>query len=196
MKRKIGILFVILLLLFSLPAQALDLVTDRTGRYLSRGEIAELTAKSEAIFENHGIRAVYLITESLGENLSRMKYYAADEYDQAFGNHSDGVIFLVAGRSYISVTTGWGSIVFKTFVLNAIEDDVVEYLRNGDYAGAFSRYLDDLENVLTRYENGERFDSTTFSLRQPIKTVLNSLSVNSIVFMLIMYLLMTMGVLA
>ena len=185
MKKKIGILFVILLLLFSLPAQALDLVTDRTGRYLSRGEVAELTAKSEAIFENHGIRAVYLITESLGENLSRMKYYAADEYDQAFGNHSDGVIFLVAGRSYISVTTGRGETILTTAVLNAMEDEAVEFLREGDYAGAFSRYLDDLENVLTRYENGERFDEYTFSLKTPMQRALGALPVIAVVSLLI-----------
>ncbi|MBQ8137704.1 MAG: TPM domain-containing protein [Clostridia bacterium] len=185
MKKRIGILFVILLLALSLPAQALDLVTDRTGRHLSRNEISELTAKSQAIFEKHGIKAVYLITESMGEDLYRMRDYAANTYDDAFGNHSDGVIFFVAGRSYISVTTGKGETILVKSVLNAIEDEVVEYLRDGDYAGAISKYLDDLDSVLTRYENGERFDPYTFSLRTPIQRAIGMLPVIAVVCLII-----------
>ena len=170
MKKRIGLLLVLLLcFLLVQPVLGDEPVTDDTGRYLTASQILELKQKSLALLQKHGIRAVYLITSSLGEDLNRMRYYAADVYDDTYGNNSDGVIFLVAGRSYISVTTAKGEEILTTAVLDAIEDDVVGYLRDGDYAGAFSRYLDDLDSVLVRYENGERFSEYRFSLKTALQ---------------------------
>ena len=49
----------------------------------------------------------------------------------------------------------------------------------------FLKYLDDLENVLTRYENGERFDEYTFSLKTPMQRALGALPVIAVVSLLI-----------
>ena len=169
MKKKCGTLLILVLCLVCMQsAWAAVPVRDDTGRFLNSYQVAELTQQCADIYAAHGIQPMIRVTSSLGEDLNRMRYYAADLYDNTYGNNSDGVIFLVAGRSYISVTTGRGETILSRNVLNAMEDDTVDYLRDGDYAGAFSHYLSLLDNVLTRYENGERFNGN-FSVKTPIQ---------------------------
>ena len=157
-----------------------EVVSDDAG-LLSASDEADLRARSQEILEEYRFQVVFLFVRSTqGKHI---RDFAADYYDYGgygYGAGHDGMIFCVdmGSRSYYTVTTGTGEEIFTIPVLEAIEEDMIDELSEGEYYLAFTRYLDDVEIILRRAANGESFTyAESVTLRTPVERTLAALPV-------------------
>ncbi len=167
-----SLLFLLALcLLLSLAAMAQDsgwtgepLIQDYAG-LLTDDEVNTLEAKAEEISTEYDCGTYVLTVDSL-DGKSR-RDYAKDyykEHDLGSGDYKNGILFLIAmeTREYVTVTYGRdpndssnygaGILAFSDSDISYLEDQVVPYLSDGDYAGAFDTYLDLCQTELWDYE--------------------------------------------
>ncbi len=112
--------------------------------------------------------AVYVLTvDSIGSQTIRdfAKAYYTD-HALGYGDGRNGILFCISmeGRDYVTVTYGLdpddpdsygiGITAFSDARIQALEDAVVPSLSDGDYAGAFSTYLDTCANYLETPDAG------------------------------------------
>lgn len=128
-----------------------------------------LEAQAANLAEAYGCGVYVLTVDTMNGATSRefaKKYYL--DHDLGVGEGNNGILFMVAmdTRDYVTVTYGLASateggygIGIQAFTddgITALEDEVVPYLSDGDYDGAFAAYMDICEEYLNYYdENGE-----------------------------------------
>lgn len=136
-----------------------------------------ISAFGNATMENRAVEmantygcGVYVLTVDT-MNGAEVRDFAKDYYTQhglGVGEFSNGVLFLVAmdTREYVTITYGQnpqqsgdygiGIMAFTDGGIEYLEEEVVPYLSDGDYDGAFDTYLNICEEYLSYYtENGE-----------------------------------------
>lgn len=161
MKKKL-ILLICALLALSLGAlaESLLLVVD-DANLLASDEIAALEARAREISEAQGMDVViWTIDETDGQEI---RYQAADFYDYSGygqGEDHDGVMLMIsmAERNWFILTTGSGIRAFTDYGIQWIGSDIRPALSDGDYAGAFERFLSDVEQFILQAQAGEPYD--------------------------------------
>lgn len=130
-----------------------DLLTD--------DEEALLTDKLDNLSIKHEMDVVVVTTYSTG-SLSPMEY--ADDYfdynGYGFGPERDGLLLLVSMEYsdwWIS-TCGYGITAFTDFGISYIGEQIVPYMSNGDFYGAFDSFATYCDEFITLADNGEPFD--------------------------------------
>ena len=163
MKRLIRsfLLLLALSMTFSLAAMAQDstwsgepLIQDYAG-LLTEEEASALEEKAEVISSEYDCGTYVLTVDSLdGKNRRDFAKDYYKEYNLGSGDYKNGILFLIAmeTREYVTVTYGRdpndssnygaGILAFSDSDISSMEDQVVPYLSDGDYAGAFDTYLD------------------------------------------------------
>ena len=151
-----------LCLLCAVPAFAeMPLVMD-TYELFKPEATAELEQKAQDASAGHGVN-VYLLTvaDIGGQNV---REFAKDWYrsnDLGYGEGKSGILFLIAldSRDYVTITYGGGVTAFTDYRIEQIEDAVVPYLSDNDWAEAASEYLSMCADTLDFYaEHGEPLD--------------------------------------
>lgn len=90
---------------------------------------------------------------------TRKNYYIANGL--GYGDEQSGILFLLAvgSRKYVTITYGGGVTAFTDYRIEQIEDAVVPYLSDDDWAEAASEYLSMCADTLDFYaEHGEPLD--------------------------------------
>ena len=107
-------------------------------------ELDALNARAEEISARQGVDVAILTVDSCeGEEPLQ---YAADFYDYnnyGQGVDHDGVMLMLAmeERDWAILTTGWAIDVFSDDTQRTMSREFRPYLSDGDYAGAFDRFL-------------------------------------------------------
>ena len=152
----------VLALCLSIPAfAAAPLVRDEMGLF-DADTYSELEASAEAASDGHDCDVYFLVVDSIGDTDQRQ--YAKDYYlanGLGSGSEQSGILFLLAvgSRKYVTITYGGGVTAFTDYRIEQIEDAVVPYLSDDDWAEAASEYLSMCADTLDFYaENGEPLD--------------------------------------
>ena len=164
MKKKLFSLLtaLVLCLLCAVPAFAeMPLVMD-TYELFKPEATAELEQKAQDASAGHGVN-VYLLTVSDigGQNVREFAKDWYRNYDLGYGEGKSGILFLVAldSRDYVTITYGGGVTAFTDYRIEQIEDAVVPYLSDNNWAEAASEYLSMCADTLDFYaEHGEPLD--------------------------------------
>ena len=162
-KNLFSLLTALLLCLFcAVPAFAeMPLVMD-TYELFKPEATAELEQKAQDASAGHGVN-VYLLTVSDigGQNVREFAKDWYRSYDLGYGEGKSGILFLIAldSRDYVTITYGGGVTAFTDYRIEQIEDAVVPYLSDNDWAEAASEYLSMCADTLDFYaEHGEPLD--------------------------------------
>ena len=124
-------------------------VSDNAG-ILNQTQEQQLNQKVQQIELKHGIKIGIVTQKSI-------KDYDVNQYSRALLNNSDwNIVLLIAMDSrQWSISTD-ASIDKKIGSLTQIENAVVARLRDNDYSGAFTTFVDSLDKTLDYYEqNGQ-----------------------------------------
>ena len=139
---------------------------------LTAGEQSALEQRAESLSAQYGCDIYVLTVDSIG-SMNRRDYAKAyyQQYELGNGSWRNGILFLVAmeSRDYVTVTYGQdpdnpstygtGIYAFSDYGVSVLEDKVVPYLSDGDYEGAFAKYVEICGDYLKQYtETGEPFD--------------------------------------
>jgi len=178
MKKHISSLFAALLLCAALalpsfaatyPAgmdESLPRVVDGAG-LLTQAEIESLEARAREIITQYGMDLVILTRRGLGGKTPEA--YADDFFDyEGYGwweeesddfNAASGALLLVnmvgpGNNDLLISTTGAGESVFRDGVWEQLITDMLPQLRDGDFAGAFGRFLTGAQRCLRDYADG------------------------------------------
>ena len=157
----------VLALCLSIPAfAAAPLVRDEMGLF-DADTYSQLEASAEAASDGPRLRRIFLVVDSIGDTDQRQ--YAKDYYlanGLGSGSEQSGILFLLAvgSRKYVTITYGGGVTAFTDYRIEQIEDAVVPYLSDNDWAEAASEYLSMCADTLDFYaEHGEPLDELVYS---------------------------------
>lgn len=128
---------------------------------LSDSDEAELLGKLDEISERQQMDIVVLTVNSL-EGKSPEEY-ADDFYDYngyGFGDGRDGILFLISmgEREMCISTAGYGITAFTDAGQNYIYDQIMTYIKDGDYATAFTIFAAQCDGFITQARTGEPYD--------------------------------------
>ena len=128
---------------------------------LSDSDEADLLGKLDEISERQQMDIVVLTVNSL-EGKSPEEY-ADDFYDYnryGFGDGRDGILFLISmgEREMCMSTTGYGITAFTDAGQNYIYDQIMTYIKDGDYATAFTIFAAQCDGFITQARTGEPYD--------------------------------------
>lgn len=128
---------------------------------LSDSDEAELLGKLDEISERQQMDIVVLTVNSL-EGKSPEEY-ADDFYDYngyGFGDGRDGILFLISmgEREMCMSTAGYGITAFTDAGQNYIYDQIMTYIKDGDYATAFTIFAAQCDGFITQARTGEPYD--------------------------------------
>lgn len=128
---------------------------------LSDSDEAELLGKLDEISERQQMDIVVLTVNSL-EGKSPEEY-ADDFYDYngyGFGDGKDGILFLISmgEREMCMSTAGYGITAFTDAGQNYIYDQIMTYIKDGDYATAFTTFAAQCDGFITQARTGEPYD--------------------------------------
>ncbi len=138
-----------------------DLLTD--------SQEEQLLTEIESIRTDYSFDVVLHTTNSIGNKT--IADYADDYYDYngyGIGENRDGLLFMInmnngeeGNRDFYTSTCGFGITAFPDSAIkdtdSAINAEILPYLRDGDWYGAFDKYLDLVDIFLARAENGESY---------------------------------------
>jgi uncharacterized protein len=160
MKKKLSLLLCILLLLPTLiltaAAQQDDFVIDNAGLF-SGSEEDNLENQICELRSAYQMDIVILTEETL--NGERPQDHADDYYD-AHGYAEDGILFLLsmAERDWYISTCGNAIYALTDYGIQAVTEDVIPYLSEGNYYGAFETFLQALPEYLEAFAAGAPID--------------------------------------
>ena len=153
-KRALFIILVLLLTAFSsvsvfAATSGKARVDDRAG-LLGSGEKSQVEEALNSSSSKLDIDVVVVTEKVVPESYSQFGDNAAARYaaDLVSDYSQDTILLLfcdngeVGNRDYAFATRGEAKKVFDGSVLDAVEDKVLPYLRNNDYAGAFKAFAD------------------------------------------------------
>ncbi len=131
------------------------------AKLLSGSRREELEQKAAALSEQHQC-ALYIVTVEDYTSLSYDVYEAAKgiftHYDLGLGEERNGVLLLLSMKEHDYSFAGHGTLGETICGYESswlIEDAFLDNLRDGDWAGGFSDFLDACGDQLTKLEKGE-----------------------------------------
>ena len=148
-----------LAILISVPVNAAESHPVRCvdeADILTDSEETQLCLKLDEISEKQQLDVVVVVEDSLdGEEI---QYHAADYYDYngyGMGDDFSGIMLMVSmdEREWYILTTGEGIDIFTDSTLEYMEEDILTYLSDGDYATAFSVFAEKCDMKLTAVKN-------------------------------------------
>lgn len=167
-KRVITLALAVLLCFVSvIPAFAENGFADEYYRVidkpiiLSQPDRVALLEKLDEISIRQKMDVVVMITKSLdGDTIEE---YADDAYDvrsYGYGENRDGVLLLIdmETKSWHITTCGYGETTFTASGIKHIGEQMMPYLSDEDYAGAFNVYAEKCDEFITLARNGTPFD--------------------------------------
>lgn len=160
MKKKFAIMLCIALML---PVLILSVSADQNDFVIDHADL--FSDYEEQNLENtiHQLRDIYqmdivILTEDAlyGE---RPQDHADDYYDYN-GYAEDGLLFLLsmAERDWYVSTSGNAIYALTDYGIQAVTENVIPYLSQGDYYGAFDAFLNALPEYLDAFASGKPID--------------------------------------
>ena len=151
MKKFLIVLLLLLMTCGCALAFNSDFVVDDAD-VLTDSQERELESKLEDLYEAYDFQIVLHTTCSSGNQA--LNLYAADYYDghgYGYGPSWDGLILAVdmEKREYVTVTTGSGMALIGDDDIAWVEDAMLDDLSAGNYARAFARYAEGVEDALS-----------------------------------------------
>lgn len=173
MKKRVFAIILAIALCLCLAAPVLadkGRVTDGAW-LLSDDEYAALSDKLDEISNRQQMDVAVITSGDL------MGYATATEcadelyesYGFGFGDTKDGILLLVSmqERDWAISTCGNAIDVFTDAGCDYISDEIVPYLSDGDYAGAFDRFADLCDEFMTQASTDEPYDTSNLP-REPL----------------------------
>ena len=156
-KMKIMSLLLSMVLFLFVPFLNLQAASNHPARLVDQAELLtaeeqqQIQAKLDEVSELHHCDAVVMTLE--GKTATE---YADDAFDYdcyGLGEDKAGILFLVdmGDRNWATSTHGYAITAFTDAGLSYIEEKLVSYLGDGEYAEAFNCFL-------TQAETGEPYD--------------------------------------
>lgn len=132
-------------------------VVDQVG-LLNTSQALELSERAQALADTYQLDAAIVIVNTLGGKTAQA--YADDYFDYngyGVGEDDSGVLLLIAmnEREWHVSTHAQGIDAVTYDEIGYLEEDMVDYLSNGDYYDAFTVYLDFLETEFDYYRTFE-----------------------------------------
>ncbi len=139
-------------------------VVDEAG-LMSAEEANALRIKLDAISNEQRCDVIVVTTSSANIRSEYDAMVYADDFfdynDYGYGSGSDGILLLVSvqgnDRFYWFSAHGRGSTAFRDSTTIYMGEEIVPYLKDGDYYGAFIRYSDLAESVLRTVNSGKAY---------------------------------------
>ncbi len=165
-KRGISLLLLAALLaLLALPALAdsereLPLVCDVCG-ILTETQADRLNERAEELSRQYGCDVIIVVvSDTGGYSVERFTEAVYREYRYGWGEDKSGVILLLSlgERDYNLAAYGYGNTAFTDHGKEWLMDEVKSYLRDNDYYGAFSKYLELCGDYLRQAAEGRPVD--------------------------------------
>ena len=127
-----------------------DYVVDNAD-LLTQTEENELSEKLQDISDELQFDVVVVTTNSIGSK-------TATE-----GSNNDGALFLVdmGDRKWAISTSGYGIEAIVDSALDDMEEEIVPYLKSGDYDGAFNEFADLTYDIVNDAKNGKSYSNST-----------------------------------
>lgn len=128
---------------------------------LTPEEETQLTRKLDEISQRQQFDVVVLTVDSLRGK--EPQAFADDYYDEngyGFGENRDGTLLLLSmeERDYAVSTTGYGTTALTDHGLDLIMGEVLPYLGDGDYARAFTRFAETVDEFVTTAQTDRPVD--------------------------------------
>ena len=170
--KRVFALFLTLLLISSAPVMPVFAefknppVVDEAG-YLTVEELTELSETFERIRLKYDCEvAVYIEEEMSGYNAESSADDIYDYQGYGAGLNADGILLYLCSdtREYHFTTCGYGMTAFNERGLVYLEKQVLPYLQENDYAGAFSVYSETVEDLLEMASQGTPYNEKQYSL--------------------------------
>ncbi len=142
-----------------------DYVVDNAD-LLTHTEENELSEKLQDISDELQFDVVVVTTNSTGSKTATE--YADDYFDYngyGRGSNNDGALFLVdmGDRKWAISTSGYGIEAIVDSALDDMEEEIVPYLKSGDYDGAFNEFADLTYDIVNDAKNGKSYSNSTTS---------------------------------
>lgn len=142
-----------------------DYVVDNAD-LLTQTEENELSEKLQDISDELQFDVVVVTTNSTGSKTATE--YADDYFDYngyGRGSNNDGALFLVdmGDRKWAISTSGYGIEAIVDSALDDMEEEIVPYLKSGDYDGAFNEFADLTYDIVNDAKNGKSYSNSTTS---------------------------------
>ena len=150
-----------------------DYVVDNAD-LLTQTEENELSEKLQNISDELQFDVVVVTTNSTG---SKTATEYADDYfdynDYGRGSNNDGALFLVdmGDRKWAISTSGYGIEAIVDSALDDMEEEIVPYLKSGDYDGAFNEFADLTYDIVNDAKNGKSYSNSTTSTTKNHKDI-------------------------
>ena len=190
----------LLLMIYALPVFAAGETHDPRvvddGEFLSQEEVSELTQKLDEISERQQFEVVVVTTTHL-DGKSPMAY-ADDYYDYhnyGYGENHDGILLLIAiegeNRKWWISTTGYGITAFTDAGISLIGEELVPYLKSGNFSGAFNLFAEEADKFVTKAKEGKPYDvgnlpkRVTFSAKSLLIAFVAALVISFIIIKII-----------
>lgn len=156
---------------YSAPDSNGKQIADDAGLLTDEQE-ATLLKSIEVIREKYSFDVVLHTTNSIGEKT--VSDYADDYYDYngyGVGENRDGLLFMLnmnngeeGNRDYYTSTCGSGITAFTDYAIkdsnSKINSLILPFLEDGDWFGAFEKYLELVDIFLEQAQTGEPYDSS------------------------------------
>ncbi|MBQ8783907.1 MAG: TPM domain-containing protein [Clostridia bacterium] len=162
MKKSVSLILSLIiclsLLSFTASAESPNIV-DNADLLTSQQEYL-LETTTDVIRDDYSFEVV-VVTVNSTEGMSAQDY-ADDFYDyNGYGvdDENSGVLFLVdmGERNWFISTSGKGIELIADGELDYIEQEIIPYLSQGDYATCFSEFISTCDEILELDANGENF---------------------------------------
>ncbi len=150
-----------------------DYVVDNAD-LLTQTEENELSEKLQDISDELQFDVVVVTTNSTGSKTATE--YADDYFDYngyGRGSNNDGALFLVdmGDRNWAISTSGYGIEAIVDSALDDMEEEIVPYLKSGDYDGAFNEFADLTYDIVNDAKNGKSYSNSTTSTTKNHKNI-------------------------
>lgn len=150
-----------------------DYVVDNAD-LLTQTEENELSEKLQDISDELQFDVVVVTTNSIGSKTATE--YADDYFDYngyGRGSNNDGALFLVdmGDRKWAVSTSGYGIEAIVDSALDDMEEEIVPYLKSGDYDGAFNEFADLTYDIVNDAKNGKSYSNSTTSTTKNHKNI-------------------------
>lgn len=150
-----------------------DYVVDNAD-LLTQTEENELSKKLQDISDELQFDVVVVTTNSTGSKTATE--YADDYFDYngyGRGSNNDGALFLVdmGDRKWAISTSGYGIEAIVDSALDDMEEEIVPYLKSGDYDCAFNEFADLTYDIVNDAKNGKSYSNSTTSTTKNHKNI-------------------------
>ncbi|MGN1319222.1 MAG: TPM domain-containing protein, partial [Lachnospirales bacterium] len=161
MKNKVFLIILISIVLFNVfplcASERPSAVVD-VPEILTDAEFYNLYDRIDSIRNTYGVDIAFVISKKIVmENAQSEADNLYDYYGYGVGENYDGILYLVCSTTheYAFTTCGKAIEIFNDDALEYIDNEMLPYLKDGDYYNASLVYVDKCEELLKMAENGE-----------------------------------------